>query len=331
MRHANISIFVPHIGCPQNCAFCDQRAISGKSKEPDETDIDFAVAAAKSSSRYDSKNTEIAFFGGSFTAIEKDYMISLLSAAKKYVDNGDVFGIRVSTRPDFINSEILSILKHFGVTTIELGAQSLDDDVLKANNRGHKASDVIAASELIKSFSFSLGLQMMTGLYGDSNEKSIDTAKKIIALSPDFVRIYPTIVLKNTELAKKVASGQYAPQTVDEAVSLGAKLIVMFNEVQIPIIRFGLHTINEENYVAGPWHPSLAELAQSRVYFNAAKEMFKGVPKGEYLLKVGRGETSKMIGQKRENIVKLTKMGYKCKVAENEEIKPYKIKIEDVK
>ena len=257
-KHSNISIFVPHIGCPNKCSFCNQRYITGACKGPGADDVGAAVAAAQSSKNYDPATTEIAFFGGSFTAINRNYMTDLLEAAAVFVREGSVRGIRISTRPDAIDEEILCILKDYGVTSIELGAQSMNDRVLKMNNRGHTVRDVENASALIKRHGFELGLQMMTGLYGDSDSSAIHTAEKLIALRPDTVRIYPTIVLKDTDLAALYADNIYKPQTLSEAVKLAAELYTMFEENGVRVIRLGLHSIEEKAYIAGPWHPALS-------------------------------------------------------------------------
>lgn len=213
-NHSNISVFVPHIGCPNKCSFCNQRYITGTFKAPNATDVENAVITAVNSKKYDPKTTEIAFFGGSFTAINRNYMISLLEAASSFVKIGLVSGIRISTRPDAIDDEILMLLKEYNVTAIELGAQSLNDRVLKMNNRGHTAKDVENASLLIKKHGFELGLQIMTGLYADDNDSAERTAKKVIEIHPDTVRIYPTIVLKDTDLAALYLDDKYEPQTL---------------------------------------------------------------------------------------------------------------------
>ena len=242
MKHVNVGLFVPHNGCPHQCTFCNQRAISGQSKQVTPSDVDEAVKIAMNNP--DSRGGEIAFFGGSFTAIDRDVMVGLLKSANKYVENGSFKGIRCSTRPDAIDDEICRILKLYGVTAVELGAQSMSDEVLRLNRRGHTSQDVINASEMLKSYGFELGLQMMTGLYGSTDEDSIETAKKIIALKPATVRIYPTVVLENTELAKLYKSGKYQPETVDSAAELCAKLLLMFNEADITVIRTGLHSVD---------------------------------------------------------------------------------------
>ena len=325
VKHANISVFVPHLGCPHTCSFCNQRYIARTSELPDEETVKKAVETAINSKNYSAQNTEIAFFGGSFTAIDKEYMLRLLSAAHEYVKNKKVAGIRVSTRPDAINSEILDILKKYGVTAIELGAQSMCDDVLVLNKRGHTVKDVVSSSVLIKEYGFSLGLQMMTGLYGSSDEKDIYTANKIIELSPDTVRIYPTIVLQNTDLADLWGSGVYTPQTLESAVELAAKLLLQFKENDINVIRTGLHTIDTEKYVAGPWHPSFKELCDAEIFYRKALEILKG--KGKYTVFVHPSNVSKMIGHKRSNINKLKALGFDCKVKPDDTLGEYDLKI----
>ena len=325
-RHSNIAIFVPHIGCPNMCSFCNQRHITGIHRAPRPQDVINAVNTAVSSCGYNSSSTEIAFFGGSFTAINRNYMIDLLQAAYQFVKDGTVSGIRISTRPDAIDDEILLLLKRYGITSIELGAQSLNDNVLKLNNRGHSSQDVINASNLIKKHGFSLGLQMMTGLYGDCDDFAIKTAEEIIKLKPDTVRIYPTIVLKNTDLAALYIDNKYKPQTLENAVELCARLLKMFEGENIKVIRLGLHSIEENSYISGPWHPAFSELCYSKIYFNVAKKLLN--EKGNYTLYVNQSAISKMIGQRKGNINELKKLGFDCVVKADKTCKDYEIKVE---
>ncbi len=325
-RHANISIFVPHYGCPNMCSFCNQRYITGQSDAPSAEDVIDAVNIAVKTPKFNPLNTEIAFFGGSFTAIDRNYMIDLLKTAYIFVKNNVVSGIRISTRPDAINDDILSLLKKYGVTSIELGAQSLNNDVLSANNRGHNAEDVISASKLIKQYGFSLGLQMMTGLYGDCGDYAIDTAEKIIKLQPDTVRIYPTIVLKNTDLEILYNNGKYNPQTLENAVDLCSKLLFMFETANIKVIRLGLHSIQKDSYVAGPWHPAFSELCYSKLFLNKAKSLL--ADKGNYTLFVSPLSISKMIGQHKANINELKKIGFDCVVKSDKNLATNQIKVE---
>ena len=324
--HSNISIFVPHIGCPNKCSFCNQRHITGVFKAPHAEDVISAVETAKHSKNYDPATTEIAFFGGSFTAINRNYMTDLLKCAASFVEKGDVSGIRISTRPDAIDEEILTLLKENHVTVIELGAQSLNDRVLKMNNRGHKTADVVKSSALIKEFGFELGLQIMTGLYGDSDASAVRTAQKIIDIKPDTVRIYPTIVLRDTDLAALYADGIYSPQTLENAVSLASKLYSMFTEADIRVIRLGLHSIEGEAYLAGPWHPAFSELCQSQIMLSSALKKLK--IKGKYNIYVGKSDVSKMIGQKRCNLKHLSSNGFECKVKVREGLNNLELEVE---
>lgn len=324
--HSNISIFVPHIGCPNKCSFCNQRYITGSCWAPCAADVEKAVAAAKGSRNFDSKTAEIAFFGGSFTAINRNYMTALLKAAEQFVKDGTVKGIRISTRPDAIDDEILTLLKEYGVTSIELGAQSMNDRVLRMNNRGHTSGDVERASRLIREYGFELGLQMMTGLYGDSDNSAVKTAERLIALKPDTVRIYPTIVLKDTDLAALYADNIYKPQTLDSAVTLASKLYKLFTENGIRVIRLGLHSIEEEAYIAGPWHPAFSELCQSQIMLTGVLSSL--TEKGKYNIKVAKSSVSKMTGQGRKNIIFLKSRGYDCRVAVDEKLSGLDFKLE---
>ncbi len=300
MSHSNISVFVPHIGCEHQCSFCNQRHITGQAYKPMADDVHSAVRTSLKSPKHDSNNCEIAFFGGSFTAIERNYMLELLEAAYSYVLNGEVRGIRISTRPDCIDNDILSLLKNYGVTAIELGAQSMIDSVLIANERGHSQKDVVFASKLIKDFGFELGLQMMTGLYKSTHDFDIKTAEALIDLSPDTVRIYPTITLNNTRIAELYRRNEYLPPTLDESVKLCCRLVEMFECKGIKVIRLGLHTIESDAFVAGPWHPAFSELCASYRFRNKI-DALKLKP-ARYEIYVNKSDVSKFIGQKRCNI-----------------------------
>ena len=301
MKHANISVFVPHFGCPNRCSFCDQNAITNVYKQTTKEDVVNAVETAKKSKNYNPKNTELAFFGGSFTAIDFDYMCELLGAGYKYVQNNDICGIRISTRPDAIDNNVLAVLKKYGVTAIELGAQSTNNEVLFANLRGHTFADIENAAKSIKENGFSLGLQMMTGLYKSTNELDIKTALDFCELKPDTVRIYPTITLKNTYLATLYEKGLYKPSTVDEAAEVCCDLIEIFNK----------NNINE--------------FCQSKIYFNKIKEQI--TKKGSYLVFVNNREISKAVGQNKSNLTLLKNLGFNCKIVGKEEINVGDIKI----
>lgn len=327
-KNANVSIFVPHFGCPQKCTFCNQRSITGAQGDVIEnakSSIEIAIRTLGE----DSKNAEIAFFGGSFTAIDREFMLTLLKLAYAYVKDGRFKGIRISTRPDKISEEVLDILKAYGVTSIELGAQSMDDNVLVLNRRGHSAQSVENASGLIRSYGFELGLQMMTGMYGSDDETDILSAQKIIDLKPDTVRIYPTVVIEGTELSELYRSGKYIPPTLESGVELCARLLCMFEEQGIRVIRLGLHSGGdvEGNFVAGMYHPALRELCESKIYFKNALKVLQGEQKGEKLILVGLGCTSKMIGQRKANLDLLKETGFYCTVREKDGLCKYEVEL----
>lgn len=309
MKKGNISIFVPHLGCPCACSFCNQKTITGRQEQPTAQTVKDTVETALKRKNYE---YEIAFFGGSFTAIERDYMIELLQSAYEYVKNGSVKGIRISTRPDCIDEEILDVLKNYGVTSIELGAQSMDDEVLEANRRGHTAQDVVNASSLIKSYGFELGLQMMTGLYKDTQEKAIETAKKIIDIKPDTLRIYPTVVLKGTYLAELYEKEEYKPLNAEESAELVSILVPMFENAGIKIIRLGLHSSEDikKNMLAGGFHDSFGELVKSKIMLNK----ILALPEGDYQIFVNPRSLSKLKGNNKSNIYLLMERGYNVKI-----------------
>lgn len=319
IKHKTIPIFVSHMGCPNDCSFCNQRKITGHTetvtaKKADEIIMNSLKTVPENS------DVEIGFFGGSFTGIEKELQEELLLVAQKYVNNGEVKSIRLSTRPDYIDAEIVKMLKSYGVTTVELGAQSMDDEVLKLNRRGHLSTDTVNASEIIKSEGLKLGLQMMTGLYGDTREKCLKTAEEIIALEPDCVRIYPTLVLKDTYLDELFSLGKYVPQSLDDAVSLCADLRLMFDKENISVIRMGLMSsdnINPEKDVsAGPFHDAFGELVLSEIYFRNLK---KEIKKDSTIL-VNPKSVSAFVGDKKKNIKKMEESGYKIKFKQDKKI-----------
>lgn len=258
---------------------------------------------------------QIAFFGGSFTAIDRQYMIDLLAAAHKAVERFGFHGIRCSTRPDAIDRERLEILKKYGVTAIELGAQSMNDEVLRLNRRGHTAKDVQNASRLIREYGFELGLQMMTGLPGDTDEKAVETMRALVALKPDTMRIYPTIVLENTLLCDWHRAGIYQPQTLEEAVSLCARLIPEIENAGVKIIRVGLHASEAlENCAAGPYHPAFMELCRSRIFIEELTTELRVKNIQRAAVAVAPQMLSIALGQKRGNIEKLREMGYEIEI-----------------
>ena len=314
MRNNTVPIFIPHIGCRHACTFCNQHAISGTAHPPTAQDVRNILAAAHKTLAAKSATAEIAFFGGSFTAIDADYRRALLHIAGDFLDGVTFNAIRVSTRPDAISPAILDELRRSGVATIELGAQSMDNAVLAGCARGHTAEDTIAATRLIRGQGFSLGLQMMTGLPGDTAAGALVTAAKLIDLHPDFVRVYPTLVLRGSPLEQQYISGSYHPQTPEEAVTLCAELLELFTAHGIRVIRLGLHNDRslQANIVAGPHHPALRELAESHILLHRALDAIRiaRTPPGPIKIAVAYGAVSKMTGHRRGNIKALAERGY---------------------
>lgn len=322
MSHANISIFVPHKGCPNQCSFCNQKSIASTSFVPDGKFVENECSTALEKFKGDASHAQIAFFGGSFTAIDKDLMIELLEAANKYVGEDGFDSIRISTRPDCIDEQILNLLKKYNVRSIELGAQSMNDETLSLNRRGHTSEDVVKASKLIKQNGFELGLQMMVGLYGDSKDDAFTTASKIAELEPDTVRIYPTIVIKDTYLADLYTLGKYLPLTVDEAADICAKLLDFFESKKINVIRLGLHDSEtlKSDMLSGPYHPAFRELCESKRIFEKLKGTFSDLPKGVWKVFVAPSMVSKFVGHKKENILRLKEFGYDVRICADEKI-----------
>ncbi|WP_018250067.1 elongator complex protein 3 [Orenia marismortui] len=300
-----IPIFVPHLGCPHDCVFCNQREITGVRTRLSQDEVIHKIDSYLSTIPKTAKKIEVAFYGGSFTGVDPKYQIELLSVAKERLVQGRINGIRLSTRPDYINNQILLRLKKYGVTAIELGAQSLKDEVLKASTRGHSRSDVIKAVNLIRKYDFKLGLQIMPGLPASNLESDIATAKEIINLNPDFVRIYPTLVIKGTELAELYKAKKYTPLSLEDAVEISSLLLQYFKEAGIKVIRIGLQPsegVNNEQVVAGPFHSSFRQLVESRLLLKKIEEKIKVDKINRLVLVVNSKDMSNIRGQKNSNI-----------------------------
>ncbi len=306
-RESIIPVFVPHLGCPNDCVFCNQRRISGHQAPATVETVENAIETAAALPSNGAKR-QMAFYGGSFTAIPVAEQEALLRAAKRYIDSGFLSSIRLSTRPDAIDEAVLERLSRYGVETVEIGAQSLDDEVLLRANRGHTAADVENAARLIKAAGFRLILQMMTGLPGDSGRQSIETAKKIIALKPDGVRIYPTVIVRDTALYDMWQMNEYPEHTVEKAVEVCAEIVPLFEEAGIPIIRLGLNPTDDlsgGDAAGGAYHPALGELVKSRIMLKKAEKLLEGVEARSVVLGVHPSLVSQLVGQHRGNIAVL--------------------------
>lgn len=309
MAHRNIPIFIPHMGCPHQCVFCNQRSISG-CMEFDEAEVDLIIQSTLSTlSRED--DVEIAFFGGSFTGIDRDLMIRLLDRAERYVKEGSVGAIRLSTRPDYISPEILEILSRYSVKHIELGLQSMDDTVLASCKRGHTREQAMDACRAVVNAGFSLTGQMMIGLPNATPESEVETAKIICDLGAESARIYPTVVFYHTPLADMTQKGLYQPLSAWDAAARSAEVLRVFLERHVDVIRIGLcateSLTSPEQVLAGPNHPALGELVWNEYYYQELYKIIKqkGLFGKEVTLTVPSGQISKVIGQRRANLQKI--------------------------
>ncbi len=300
-KHKTIPVFVPHWGCPCDCLFCDQKKITGQQEEMTASRA-AAIIASAIERKKPGEYWEIGFFGGSFTGIPASQQEALLSVAYAAVQSGQVDGIRLSTRPDYINDAVLDRLLRFGVTTVELGAQSMDEQVLTLNRRGHTAEKTQQAARLIRERGIGLGLQMMIGLPGDTAEKALQTAESFAKLQPDCVRIYPTLVIRGTGLHELYDHGAYTPLTVDEAVRQCSDLYGFFTEKGITVIRMGLLQMTAEDVVAGPYHPAFGELVMSACCYKQLQDMLRPLRGKSVVLRVHPRYVSVLTGQKKDNL-----------------------------
>ena len=309
-----IPIFVPHLGCPNDCVFCNQKSISGQTKQVTKEDVKNTIEEHLKYIKEDSI-VEVAFFGGSFTGIEEEKQIELLSAAYEYVKSKKVNSIRISTRPDYIDKTILKRLKKYKVKTIELGVQSANDYILKKAGRGHTFEDVKNASKLIRFYGFKLGHQMMVGLPESTKLDEINTAKQLIKLKPKMIRIYPVLVIKGTELEKEYNEGKYKPLTVVQAVEICKELVKMFSKKKIDIIRIGLQPTDsisdpqnkESEVVAGPFHSAFRQLVESGMWYDVIVEKIKklNAKVKEVEVIVNPQDVNNVVGQRKENVSNL--------------------------
>ena len=313
-----IPIFVPHLGCPNDCIFCNQKSISGQKSNVTKEKAKEIIENYLKSIDKENAQIEIAFFGGSFTAIEEERQEELLQVASEFVKSGQVSSIRVSTRPDAIDKNILKRLKKYKVKTIELGVQSSNNYILKRINRGHTFEDVKRAAKLIRWNGFRLGVQMMVGLPESTTIDEINTAKELIKLKPKMVRIYPVLVIKNTPLEKELEKGTYKPLTVVQAVEVCKEIVRLFHDKNIDIIRIGLQPTDEisepgsekSEVVAGPYHPAFRQLVESAMWYDAIVGKIKrlNVKVKEVEVTVNPVDANNVIGHKKENVKNLKEL-----------------------
>lgn len=303
-----IPIFIPHRGCPNECVFCNQRKISGMQKNVTTKEVDNII------SKYleyfdDNKKIQVAFFGGSFTGIDINSQIEYLKIANKYIKSGKVDSIRISTRPDYISPTILKVLKKYNVRNIELGVQSMDNEVLRLSKRGHDNISVIRASLLIRYYGFKLGHQMMIGLPGSNEIKEIETIKSLLKLKPDELRIYPVYVINPSELYDMYVLGKYVPLTLEEAISRTYVVLRECKRSNVRIIRIGLQSTDEITSnnlgLVGPVCDNFAEYVMAKVVCNVIEENIKNKLKedmiNEIIIHVPLRYASIVVGPKKVN------------------------------
>ncbi|MBR5215408.1 MAG: radical SAM protein [Bacteroidales bacterium] len=313
IKHYNIPIFLPELACPYRCVYCNQFSITGLNDIVKAEDVKHIIDSHLASFKEENRFVEVAFFGGNFTGLPLQMQNEYLDAVQPYLDKGLVNGIRCSTRPDYITQQRVKEIKQLGMLNIELGAQSTDNEILKHCKRGHTFEDIVEASQIILSEGITLGLQMMIGLPSSSEETDMQTAQDIVRLGAKETRIYPCIVVKDTELEIMHNSGEYKALTIEDAVKRSAKLYTYFTENDVKVLRIGLHTSDELDstaYVAGPYHKNFAEMVFSHIWKEKltnikteSKDIIINVPESQINHAIGwKGENKKLLLERFESV-----------------------------
>jgi histone acetyltransferase (RNA polymerase elongator complex component) len=305
-----IPIFLPNLGCQERCLFCNQKATA--EGIPSFFSIRRLIESSLIGLPSDKNDREkqIAFYGGSFTATSREDQVQYLKEIQPFLDSGMIDSIRISTRPDALDEEVLQLLKEYGVKTVELGTQSMIDEVLLLSKRGHSVEDTVSAISRLKKWGFELGLQLMIGLPGDTFDRFLQTLDQIIDLKPDFVRIHPTLVLKGAPLENLWRNGKYSPLSLDEAIQWLKRGLLKLERTSIPVARVGLQPTRDldRNFLAGPYHPALHQLIDSAIFLDMAKHLLKISSNGpQTIFLCNPKDVSNLRGQRNENILKLKK------------------------
>ena len=323
-----IPVFIPSIGCPHQCVFCNQPLITEKKAVlPDSFEIDSIINHYLKFTGQ-RKRVELAFFGGNFLGLPSDTVLSLLDIVHPYVQQNVIHAIRFSTRPDTITLQNLALIESYPVSVVEIGVQSMNDEVLKAAQRGHTSRDTIKAIELLKAGSMKIGVQLMVGLPGDNENSLLAGTKKLRDLSPDFVRIYPLLVFKGTPLARWYREGRYSPLDLAEAVRLVKEMVKIFDSADIAVIRMGLQasdTMEDPSMtLAGPWHPAFGHLVRSEIFYDMLCEKLDNCPASQGLIKitVNPKSVSLLMGNRKSNMerLKLRYPAYRFQVCTDERL-----------
>ncbi len=305
IKHYTIPVFIPELACPFRCIYCDQHKITGVTNMPAPEAVRDIIEQHLASFPKRRKVVEIGFFGGNFTGIDPGLQAEYLAVAAAYLTAGKVDGIRLSTRPDYISEPVVRLLKKYHVTTVELGAQSMADEVLLASRRGHTAADTIRASAMIRNAHLRLGLQMMIGLPGDSRQHDLETARAFVELEADDARIYPTLVIRGTALEKLYHEGRYRALGMDEAVSRTAEVYRVLEAGGVNVIRIGLHPseglLGGEELVAGPFHVAFRELVMTAIWAEALAPLMKGTGHRHLEIRTSPGQYNYAIGYAAKN------------------------------
>ena len=325
-----IPVFISHQGCPHQCVFCNQDRIAGKYEEVFANDVRKIIDEYLETINSKGATIEVSFFGGTFTAINVNKQKELLEVAREYKQKGLIHKIRLSTRPDAILPYILGYLKEYKVDIIELGVQSLDDEVLRKAGRGHSVNDVIVASKLIKEAGFTLGHQIMPGLPGDSFEIDIETTKKSIEMKPDICRIYPSLVIKDTPMEDMYNRGDYVPYSLDEAVYISGEMLKLYNEAKIKVIRIGLQPTDTittgKDIVDGPFHPAFRELVEGHLICETLDK--KCSKEKDIIVEINEKDISKLYTNKKQYFKRfLANRDGKVYVNTNNKVKKGRIKL----
>lgn len=328
MKPVTVPFFISHQGCPHTCVFCDQRTISGASGTlPTAEQIRDRINLWSSTAG--GRPLEVAFFGGTFTALPEKTQSELLAPLQPLLKVGTLGSVRISTRPDYINADRVAWLSERGVKTIELGVQSLDDAVLIASGRGHSAAESLNAIRCIKNLGVSVGAQLMPGLPGDTPASSLDSLEQVISAGADFLRIYPTVVLQGTELARRYAAGEFMPLTLERGVPLCKLLLQRAMRAGIPVIRIGLQAdqrLDAEHVLAGCWHPALGQLVRSQLYEDLVSRFV--LPGQRVTVYCHPDRLSDVVGMKRSNLQSQAKRGVQMLVIPDAALKKEELKVE---
>ena len=325
-----IPVFISHQGCPHQCVFCNQDRIAGKYEEVFASDVRKIIDEYLETINSKGATIEVSFFGGTFTAIDVNKQKELLEVAREYKQKGLIHKIRLSTRPDAILPYILGYLKEYKVDIIELGVQSLDDEVLRKAGRGHSVNDVLVASKLIKEAGFTLGHQIMPGLPGDSFDIDIETTKKSIEMKPDICRIYPSLVIKDTPMEDMYNRGDYVPYSLDEAVYISGEMLKLYNDAKIKVIRIGLQPTDTittgKDIVDGPFHPAFRELVEGHLI---CETLNRKCPKEkDIILEINEKDISKLYTNKKQYFKRfLANREGKVYVNTNNKVKKGRVKL----